>query len=67
MIAITHIQLAANALGRGATFTGSINIASQSYPLLIEILGLPEGSQAVATLSSKGEQRQVQSVCMVVF
>jgi nitroreductase/ferredoxin len=44
MIAIAHIQLAAPALGLGTTFTGSINTASQSYPPLIEALGLPEGS-----------------------
>jgi nitroreductase len=27
----------------GTTFTGCINTASQSYPPLIEALGLPEG------------------------
>jgi nitroreductase len=43
MIAITYIQLAAPALGLGTTFTGCINTASQSYPPLIEALGLPEG------------------------
>jgi len=43
MIAIAHIQLAAPALGLGTTFTGSINTASQSYPLLIETLGIPAG------------------------
>jgi nitroreductase/NAD-dependent dihydropyrimidine dehydrogenase PreA subunit len=43
MIAIAHIQLAAPGLGLGTTFTGSINTASQSYPPLIEALGLPEG------------------------
>ena len=43
MIAIHQIQLAAPAFGLGTTFTGSINTASQSYPPLIEILGLPEG------------------------
>jgi nitroreductase len=43
MIAIAHIQLAAPALGLGTTFTGSINTASQSYPPLIEALGIPEG------------------------
>jgi len=43
MIAIHQIQLAAPALGLGTTFTGSINIASQGYPPLIEALGLPEG------------------------
>jgi len=43
MIAIAHIQLAAPALGLGTTFTGSINTASQSYPPLIEVLGLPVG------------------------
>ena len=43
MIAIHQIQLAAPALGLGTTFTGSINTASQGYPPLIELLGLPEG------------------------
>ena len=43
MIAIHQIQLAAPALGLGTTFTGSINTASQSYPPLIEVLGLLEG------------------------
>jgi nitroreductase/NAD-dependent dihydropyrimidine dehydrogenase PreA subunit len=42
MIAIHQIQLAAPALGLGTTFTGTINTASQSYPPLMEILGLPE-------------------------
>ena len=43
MIAIAHIQLAANAIGLGTTFTGSINTASQAYPPLIEALDMPEG------------------------
>jgi nitroreductase/NAD-dependent dihydropyrimidine dehydrogenase PreA subunit len=43
MIAIHQIQLAAPGLGLGTTFTGSINTASQGYPPLIEMLGLPEG------------------------
>jgi nitroreductase len=43
MIAIHQIQLAAPALGLGTTFTGSINTAAQSYPPLIEALGIPEG------------------------
>ncbi|MHC1769446.1 MAG: nitroreductase family protein [Verrucomicrobiia bacterium] len=43
MIAIAHIQLAAPAPGLGSTFTGSINTASQSYPPLIETMGIPEG------------------------
>ena len=43
MIAIHQIQLAAPALGLGTTFTGSINTASQSYPPLIETLGIPAG------------------------
>jgi len=41
MIAVAHIQLAANALGLGSTFAGSINTASQAYPPLIEALGMP--------------------------
>jgi nitroreductase/NAD-dependent dihydropyrimidine dehydrogenase PreA subunit len=43
MIAIAQIQIAAPALGLGTTFTGSINTASQSYPPLIKLLGIPEG------------------------
>jgi nitroreductase/NAD-dependent dihydropyrimidine dehydrogenase PreA subunit len=43
MIAIAHFQLAATALGLGTSFSGAINTASQSYPPLIEALGLPEG------------------------
>jgi nitroreductase/NAD-dependent dihydropyrimidine dehydrogenase PreA subunit len=43
MIAIAHIQLAANALGLGTTFTGSINTACQGYPPLIELLNMPDG------------------------
>ena len=43
MIAIHQIQLAAPGLGLGTTFTGSINIACQSYPPLIELLGIPDG------------------------
>ena len=42
-IAIAHIQLAAPALGLGTVFTGIINTACQSYPPLIEAMGLPEG------------------------
>jgi nitroreductase/NAD-dependent dihydropyrimidine dehydrogenase PreA subunit len=43
MIAIAYAQVAAPGLGLGTTFTGSINTAAQSYPPLIELLGLPEG------------------------
>jgi len=43
MIAIAHVQLAAPALGLGSSFAGSINMACQFYPPLMEILGLPEG------------------------
>ena len=43
MIGIHQIQLAAPAVGLGTSFTGSINTASQSYPPLIEVLGIPEG------------------------
>ena len=43
MIAIAHVQLAAAGLGLGTTFAGSINMASQAYPPLIEALRLPEG------------------------
>jgi len=44
MIAIAHVQLAAPALGLGSTFCGAVNTASQGYPPLMEILGLPEGN-----------------------
>jgi nitroreductase/NAD-dependent dihydropyrimidine dehydrogenase PreA subunit len=43
MIAIAYAQVAAAGLGLGATFTGSINTAAQSYPPLMELLDLPEG------------------------
>ena len=43
MIAIAQIQTAAPGLGLGTTFTGSINTASQGYPPLIKLLGIPEG------------------------
>ena len=49
MIAIAYVQVAAAGLGLGATFTGSINTAAQSYPPLIELLGLPEGHVPYAT------------------
>ncbi len=42
MIAIAYVQVAAPGLGLGTTFTGSINTASQSYPPLMELLGIPE-------------------------
>ena len=43
MIAIAHVQIAAPGLGLGTTFTGSINTASQGYPPLVKMLGIPEG------------------------
>jgi nitroreductase/NAD-dependent dihydropyrimidine dehydrogenase PreA subunit len=49
MIAIAQIQIAAPGLGLGTTFTGSINTASQGYPPLIELLGIPEGYLAYGT------------------
>lgn len=49
MIAVHQVQLAAPSLGLGTTFTGSINTASQGYPPLIEVLGLPEGYVPHAT------------------
>ena len=49
MIAIHQIQLAAPGLGLGTTFTGSINTASQGYPPLVELLGIPEGCMAYGT------------------
>ena len=49
MIAIAQIQIAAPGLGLGATFTGSINTASQGYPPLIELLGIPAGYMAYGT------------------
>jgi nitroreductase/NAD-dependent dihydropyrimidine dehydrogenase PreA subunit len=44
MIAIHQMQLAAPAIGLGTTFAGSINTASQSYPSLIQALGIPEAN-----------------------
>ena len=49
MISIHQIQLAAPALGLGSTFTGSINTASQAYPPLIDLLGIPEGYMPYGT------------------
>jgi nitroreductase len=49
MIAIHQIQLAAPALGLGTTFTGSINLASQSYPPLLAVLGMSGGCIPHAT------------------
>jgi len=49
MIAVHQVQLAAPSLGLGTTFTGSINTASQSYPPLVEVLGMPEGYVPHAT------------------
>lgn len=49
MIAIHQIQLAATALGLGTSYSGSINTASQGYPPLVELLGLPEGYVPHAT------------------
>ena len=49
MIAIAHFQLAATTLGLGTSFSGAINTASESYPPLIEVLGLPEGCIAHGT------------------
>ena len=37
------------ALGLGTTFTGSINTACQTYPPLVEALGIPAGSMAHRT------------------
>jgi nitroreductase/NAD-dependent dihydropyrimidine dehydrogenase PreA subunit len=58
MIAIAQIQIAAPGLGLGTTFTGSINTASQGYPPLIELLGIPEGFVAYGTfvIGSPAEQ-----------
>jgi len=49
MIAIAYAQVAAPGLGLGTTFAGSINTASQAYPPLIELLGLPEGCMPYGT------------------
>lgn len=43
MIAIACAQLAAAGLGLGSTFVGAINTAAQSYPPLVELLGLAPG------------------------
>jgi nitroreductase/NAD-dependent dihydropyrimidine dehydrogenase PreA subunit len=49
MIAIAQMQVAAPGLGLGTSFTGSINTAAQSYPPLIEALGIPDGYMAYGT------------------
>lgn len=49
MIAIAYAQVAAPGLGLGTTFAGTINTAAQSYPPLIELLGLPEGHMPYGT------------------
>lgn len=51
MIAIHQVQIAAPALGLGTTFTGSINTACQTYPPLVEALGIPAGSMAHGTFA----------------
>jgi hypothetical protein len=35
-------ELAAHALGLGSSWSGGINTATQAYPPLIELLGLPK-------------------------
>jgi len=52
MIAIAYVQVAAAGLGLGATFTGSINTAAQSYPPLIELLESRKGRCRMARSSS---------------
>ena len=43
LLAVAQMQVAAPGLGLGTSFTGAINTAAQSYPPLVEALGLPEG------------------------
>ncbi|MFC1765576.1 nitroreductase family protein [Planctomycetota bacterium] len=43
MIAIHQIQLAATAFGLGTSFSGAMNTASQGYPPMVGLLGLPDG------------------------
>ena len=47
--AISHIQLAATALGLGTSWTEGIGYASRAYPPLLEVLGMPEGQIPFAT------------------
>jgi len=49
-IALAYAQLAAHALGLGSSWSGGINTATQEYPPLIELLGLPEGSVSFGTI-----------------
>jgi len=43
------VQVAAPGLGLGTTLSGSINTASQAYPPLMELLGLPAGYRPYGT------------------
>jgi nitroreductase/NAD-dependent dihydropyrimidine dehydrogenase PreA subunit len=49
IVAITHMQLAAPALGLGTCWTGSIDLASQSHPPLRQVFALPEGFVSYGT------------------
>lgn len=43
IIALTHVDLAAPAMGLGTCWAGAVTMASQSYHPLIEFYGLPKG------------------------
>jgi nitroreductase/NAD-dependent dihydropyrimidine dehydrogenase PreA subunit len=49
-IAIAHIELAATVHGLGACWAGYLNYVANSYPPLIEKLGIPEGHEVIGTL-----------------
>ena len=47
---MAYAKLAAHDLGPGGSWSGGINTAAQSYPPLIEMLGLPEGTVSYGTI-----------------
>jgi nitroreductase/ferredoxin len=47
--AITHIQLAATALGLGTSWTEGIGYASRAYPPMLDVLGMPKEQVPIAT------------------
>jgi nitroreductase/NAD-dependent dihydropyrimidine dehydrogenase PreA subunit len=49
-IALAYAQLAAHALGLGSSWSGGINTAAQTYPPLVDLLGLPEGTVSFGTI-----------------
>ena len=49
-IALAYAQMAAHALGLGSSWSGGINTATQAYPPLIEMLGLPDDTVSYGTI-----------------